>query len=52
MSDWMEIIEPSVNRDKVKRPSKHSLYSLYRKFGHKTVEGEGLIARLRKKKKV
>lgn len=51
MSDWMEEVRISINPSKVKRLSKISWYALYRKFGHKTVGGKGLIARLRKKKK-
>ena len=49
--DWMEIIEPNVNREKLKRPTKHTLESLFRDHPHSTINGKGSIARLRKKGK-
>mgnify|MGYP003577990883 CR=1 FL=1 len=55
--DWFEIVEPKVNRNKLKRPTKYA-WSIYRdekSMGHLTRGGVGLVGQLRgqgrKKKK-
>lgn len=44
-------IKPDINRDKVKRKTKLSFYSWHRKYPHVTINGKGLISRLRNKNK-
>ena len=47
----IEQIKPKVNKSKLKKPSKHSTESLYRDYPHSTVNGEGVVARIKKKRK-
>lgn len=46
----IEEIKPKVNSNKLRRPTKHSVNSLHRDYPHTTINGKGVIARLKKKK--
>lgn len=48
----IEEIRPSVNRNMLKRPTKHTYRSLYRDYPHTTINGKGLIARLKNKSNI
>lgn len=54
--DWIEEIKPNFNEDNSKHPKRHkklhnyNLHNWRNKFGHKTINGVGIVGRLRKKR--